>query len=77
MRTIAQLGGYTVQQLVNTKSQTYKKLKPDLDGMDEKEIMGFIHENPSAMLRPILMDERHLVIGFKEDEYEELLRKKN
>ncbi|NLO98246.1 MAG: hypothetical protein GX091_09310 [Peptococcaceae bacterium] len=71
LRKIAKLGGYTIQQLVNTKGQTYKKLKPDLAKMEEGEIIAFIQANPSVMIRPVLMDDNHLVTGFDEAAYEE------
>lgn len=74
LRKIAKLGGYTIQQLVNTKGQTYRKLKPDLSTMEEGEIIAFIQANPSAMIRPILMDDKRLVKGFDEAAYEEFVQ---
>ncbi|HHV65376.1 MAG TPA: arsenate reductase family protein [Peptococcaceae bacterium] len=75
LRKIAKLGGYTIQQLLNTKGQTYKKLKPDLSTMEEEEIIAFIQANPSVMIRPVLMDNSHVVTGFKEEAYEEFLHR--
>ena len=73
LKKIARLGGYTIQQLVNTKGQTFKKLKPDLSAMKEGEIISFIQANPSVMIRPVLMGDDRLVTGFNEKAYEEFL----
>lgn len=73
LREIAKVGGYTIEQLVNTRGQKYKKMKPELSLMDEGEIIGLIRENPSIMIRPILIDDKQLVAGFKEEKYIEFL----
>lgn len=74
LKRIAQLSGYTLKELVNTKGQAYRKLKPDLSSMDESKIMELIQENPTIMLRPVLMNKKGLVIGFNEEKYEEFLK---
>jgi arsenate reductase-like glutaredoxin family protein len=56
-------------QLVNVKSQTFKKLKPNLTQMLDKDIAQLIQDNPLIMVRPILTDDEQVVMGFKEDEY--------
>lgn len=63
-----------VKDLINLKSQVFKKLKPDLKNMDEKSIANLINENPRILLRPILTDGETLVLGFKENQYKELIR---
>lgn len=73
MQEIAQASGLAIRQLVNTKSQTFKKLKPELLEMNDQQIRQLIQENPSIMLRPILIADGKSVIGFKEEEYHTFL----
>ncbi len=73
MQEIAQSNGLAIRQLVNTKSQTFKKLKPELLEMNDQQIRQLIQENPSIMLRPILIADGKSVIGFKEEEYHTFL----
>ncbi len=75
MQEITQAGGLTIRQLVNTKSQTFKKLKPELSEMNDQQIRQLIQDNPSIMLRPILIVDGELVIGFKEGDYQTFLAK--
>nr|WP_269635006.1 ArsC/Spx/MgsR family protein [Thermosinus carboxydivorans] len=60
-------------QLVNTNSQTYKRIKPDLGRMSEEEIIGLEQANPTMMVRPIVTDGQTVVLGFKENEYQMLV----
>ncbi len=69
LRKIVKIGGYTIEQLVNKRGQMYKKLKPELSSMGEREIIQLIQDYPSIMVRPILMDDKNLVTGFSEEKY--------
>lgn len=55
------------------KSQTFKKLQPDLEAMTEQKIIQLIQENPSIMVRPILASDQQMMVGFKEADYEAFL----
>ena len=74
LKQIAKINNLNVKDLINLKSQVFKKLKPDLKNMDEKSIANLINENPRILLRPILTDGETLVLGFKENQYKELIR---
>jgi regulatory protein spx len=63
----------SLKDLVNTKSQTYKKLNLDISGLEDDEIIRLIQTNPRLLVRPLLFDEQHLIIGFKEDAYQKFL----
>lgn len=65
--------GLNLAQLVNTKSQTYKKIRPDLASMGESEVARLIKENPKMMVRPVLADSRQAVVGFNENGYRQLM----
>jgi arsenate reductase-like glutaredoxin family protein len=74
LRKLAQQAGVTVKELVNTKSQTYKQSKPDLDAMTEQEIYELISVNPRILVRPLLTNGKKLLTGFKEEQYREYVK---
>jgi arsenate reductase-like glutaredoxin family protein len=59
--------------LVNTKSQAYKNLQPDLTTLDDEGIAALIAGEPRILKRPLLLHGKKFFSGFKEKEYEELL----
>lgn len=63
-----------MKELVNTKSQAFKQIKPDLAAMDEQGIAALIRENPRIMVRPVLSNGKTLLIGFKEEQYREYIK---
>lgn len=73
LKKLAALGNFPIKELVNTRGQTYKKLRPDINMMTDREIIKLLQENPSMMIRPLLTNGINLVKGFKEDEYQALL----
>lgn len=73
LRKIARTGGLQLTDLVNTRSQAYKKLQPDLAVLDDEEIAALIAGEPRILKRPLLLHDKSLLIGFNEKEYEELL----
>lgn len=70
---MAQSDHKTIKELVNTRSQAYKKIKPDLDVMNEQEIFELISANPRILIRPILSNGEKLLLGFKEEQYREYI----
>lgn len=58
--------------LVNRKSQAFKQLMPELEGMDAAAAAVLIGSNPRIMVRPILVAGKNLSVGFKEEEYRKL-----
>ena len=73
MRRLAAQNGSTIKELVNPKSQAYKKLQPDLTTMDEQAVFELVAANPRIMVRPMLSDGKKMVMGFKEDQYKRFL----
>ena len=45
----------------------------DLDKMSLKQLVSFVLENPSIMKRPIIVDDKRLVVGFNPDEIESFI----
>jgi arsenate reductase-like glutaredoxin family protein len=69
---LARLAGMTVKGLLNKGSKTYKESGKELSG--DMEVAAFLTANPKAMLRPLVKGDERLVMGFKTEEYEELLK---
>lgn len=73
LKQIAHVAGVQLADLVNTKSQAYKKLQPDLTVLDDEGIAALIAGEPRLLKRPVLIQGKKFLSGFKEKEYEELL----
>ena len=66
MLELAKLGGIVVQGLLNKKSKTYKDLGKDLEESNELAVASFLATNPKAMIRPLIVQNNVLIIGFKD-----------
>ncbi len=62
--------------LISTRSKVIKDNNVDLDSMSIKELISFIKEYPSVLKRPIIIDEKNLLIGFDSEEIEVFDKKK-
>jgi len=70
---LAQTGRMTVKDMVNPKSQAFKKIQPDLAAMDEDQVLELIRSDPRILRRPVIADEKGLMLGFIEAAYQERL----
>lgn len=73
LQRLAQAGGMTIKEMVNTKSQSFKKVKPDLAAMDEDQVAELIGREPRILKRPMIADRQGLLLGFSEASYQERL----
>ncbi|WP_243356571.1 transcriptional regulator SpxA [Bacillus litorisediminis] len=64
------------EEIISTKSKTFQELNVDIDSLPLKELYQLIHDNPSMLRRPIIMDEKRLNVGFNEDEIRRFLPRK-
>lgn len=74
LQKLAQEGGLSIKDLVNTKSQAYKKIQPDLSNMNEAAVFDLISANPRILIRPMLSDGKRLLLRFKDEEYREYIK---
>jgi len=58
-----------VAELINPKSRNLKEMELDLNKLDEAGALKALQKNPKIMYRPILTDGERIVVGFKEDEF--------
>lgn len=73
LQGLAQVANAAVKDLINLKSQAFKKLQPDLAAMDDQEVIQLISSEPRIMKRPMLSDGQRLVTGFSEDAFQSML----
>lgn len=67
--------GKDIKKLFNTSGNVYKalKLKDKLKDMSLDECYKVLSSDGMLIKRPVLVTENKVYIGYKEDEYEELL----
>ncbi|MBR2599519.1 MAG: transcriptional regulator Spx [Erysipelotrichaceae bacterium] len=56
--------------IISKRSKIIKGENIDLDSMSVNELVRFIQGNPSILKRPILLDERRLLVGYDDEEME-------
>jgi len=66
-----------LRKLFNTAGRDYKALglKNRLPGMSESEALDLLSKNGNLVKRPFALTKNGGVVGFKEDEWRELIRK--
>src|SRR5699024_533844 len=57
-----------VQDIISTRSKIYEKLGIGFNELTLKQMIVLFKEYPSLLRRPILIDEKRILIGFNEDE---------
>ena len=56
------------EDITSTRSKVFQKLNIDVDNLTIEELIQLISEYPNLLRRPIIMDNKHMQIGFNEDE---------
>ena len=59
--------------IISKRSKIIKDSGVDIDSMSINELVRFIQDNPSILKRPIILNERSLVIGYDDEEIEVLI----
>ncbi len=54
--------------IVSKRSKVIKEGNIDIDEMSVSELLTFLKENPSAIRRPIIINEKLFQVGFNDDE---------
>jgi len=61
------------QKLLNTRSQTWRKIsQAERDGIEEGRALTLMFEQPTLIKRPILQKGDKILIGFSADQYQTL-----
>ncbi len=59
--------------IISKRSKVLQESKIDIDSMTITELVKFVKQNPSVLKRPIIINERNLLVGFDEEEIEGFL----
>jgi regulatory protein spx len=62
-------------EIISTRSNVIKDNKIDLNSLSLKELIDFIHDNPSCLKRPIIMDEKKIQVGYNAEEIRSFIPK--
>ncbi len=54
--------------IISKRSKVIRESNIDLDSMSINELVRFIQSNPSILKRPIMLDERRLLVGYDDEE---------
>lgn len=54
--------------IISKRSKIIREQNMDIDSMSVSELVYFIQNNPSVLRRPIILDERRLLIGYDDEE---------
>lgn len=73
LNSIAEKTGLSSVQLINTRSQVFKKLGLDINNMSEAEALALMVEYPRIIIRPIVISNNMVIFRFVEQEYREHL----
>src|SRR5699024_2689865 len=57
-----------IESIVSSKNRYAKSLDCNLDELSLSEVIDLIQENPRILKSPILIDEKRLQVGYKEDD---------
>ena len=57
-----------VESIVSSKNRQAKALNCDLDELSVSEVIDLIQENTRILKSPILIDDKRLQVGYKEDD---------
>lgn len=57
-----------VESIISSKNRYAKALNYDINELSVNEVITLIQENPRILKTPILIDEKRLQVGYKEDD---------
>ncbi|MBT2730463.1 transcriptional regulator Spx [Bacillus sp. ISL-75] len=63
-------------EIISTKSKTFRKLNVNIDSLSLRELYKLINENPGLLRKPLILDEKRLQVGFNEEEIRSFLPRK-
>lgn len=61
------------EDLISTRSKIFREMNIDIEDMGTNDLVRFIQANPSVLKRPIILNERNMVVGYDDEEIEVFL----
>lgn len=68
LKSILQLTENGTIELISQRSQAFKELNIDIDDMPLRKVLKLIQQHPGIMRRPILVDDKRLLVGYNEED---------
>ncbi len=60
-----------IKRIFNTKGKSFKSINCDINSSAKEKIIQLLHNDGKLIKRPFLIiEEKHIIVGFKESEYE-------
>lgn len=56
------------EDIISKRSKAFKDLGKDMNDLSINDLVNFIQENPTVLKRPIIMNDKSLIVGFDNDE---------
>ncbi|MDU0811505.1 Spx/MgsR family RNA polymerase-binding regulatory protein [Bacillus siamensis] len=76
LKQILSLTTEGIDEILATRSQTFKNLNLNIEEMTVNEVLKLLTEKPKLLRRPILIDRKKLVVGYNPGELMKLTKKK-
>lgn len=61
-----------MQEILATRSETFKQLDVDINDLRVSEVLDMLHKEPRLLRRPIITDGEQLVVGYNRSGLEKL-----
>ena len=73
IRSILRMTENGTEDIISTRSNTFKELDVEIEDLTMKELVSLIQESPGLLRRPIVIDEKRIQIGYNADEIRRFL----
>ncbi|MFD0048370.1 transcriptional regulator Spx [Actinomycetes bacterium NPDC127524] len=77
LQEILKLTTEGLDELLATRSETFKSLNLDLDDLKLSDVLQLLSKEPKLLRRPIVTDGEKLIIGHHEDALKSMVHMKN
>lgn len=68
LKAILQLTENGTKELISQRSQAFRELDIDIEDMSLGKVLKLIQRHPGIMRRPILVDDKRLLVGYNEED---------
>lgn len=75
LKQILSLTTEGIDEILATRSQSFKKLNIDVNELTVSEILSLLNEQPKLLRRPIITDGKRLVVGYNKSALQNMTKK--
>ena len=68
LKSILQLTENGTKEIISQRSQAFRELDIDIEDMSLGKVLKLIQRHPGIMRRPILVDDKRLLVGYNEED---------